>query len=70
MYTTGRYQFNVPPTNRPPDPIMPFIAPPVPRRRRSEWPVLVAALIIAGVVMAACCIAGFGLYSTKGFLVH
>jgi hypothetical protein len=61
----GRYRFDAPPLNHPPDPILPFIAPPVPRRRRSDWPVLVIALIIAALVMAGCCIAGFALYTTK-----
>ena len=61
----GRYQFNAPPLNHPPDPVLPFIAPPVPRRRRSDWPVLVAALIIAVVALAACCIAGFALYASR-----
>lgn len=62
-YSTGRGQ--VPPT-RPLDPILPYIAPPVPRRRRSDWPVLVFALIVSGLVMAGCCIAGFALYSGYG----
>jgi len=61
----GRYHFDAPPLNHPPDPVLPFIAPPVPRRRRSDWPVLVAALIIAGVALAACCVAGFALYASR-----
>ena len=44
---------------------MPFIAPPVPRKRRSDWPVLVFALVIAGVALAVCCIAGFALYASR-----
>jgi len=62
-YSTGRGQ--VPPAH-PLDPILPYIAPPVRRRRRSDWPVLLLALIVSGLVMAGCCIAGFALYSGYG----
>lgn len=55
----------VPPV-RPPDPITPFIRPPGPRRRRREWPILIAVMIVAGLVMAACCIAGFGIFTSYG----
>ncbi len=48
------------------DPIRPYIAGPVPRRRRSDIPVLVFALIVSAVVMAACCLAGFGIFRTYG----
>jgi hypothetical protein len=66
-YRTGRYQVSrVPPPTQPPDPILPFIAPPVPRRRRSDWPVLLVALIISAIVLAACCIAGYVLYLSNG----
>lgn len=54
------------PPSVPQDPILPYIAPPVPRRRRSDWPVLVVAMIISALVMAGCCIAGFALYSGYG----
>ena len=65
--TTGRYQFvSAPPSTHPTDPVLPFIAPPVPRRRRSDWPVLLGALAVAAVVMAVCCVAGYVLYSSKG----
>jgi hypothetical protein len=50
------------PPMRPPQ----FVAPPVNRRRRSDWPVLLVVLIVVGLVMAGCCIAGFALYSAKG----
>jgi hypothetical protein len=35
-----------------------------PRKRRSDWPVLVFALVVATAVTAGCCLAGFGLFST------
>ena len=44
----------------------PYVAPPVTRRRRSDWPVLVFALIVATIVMAGFCIAGFAVYVQKG----
>jgi len=65
-YRTGRYRVSrIPPPTQPPDPILPFIAPPVARRRRSDWPVLVVALIISAIVLAACCIAGYVLYASR-----
>jgi hypothetical protein len=67
IHTTGRYQYGMPRSPaRPPDPVSPFVAPPVNRRRRSEWPVLVVALVISSLVLAACCIAGYMLYASKG----
>ena len=68
-YTTGRYAFTrgSGPTH-PPDPILPYVAPPVARRRRSDWPVLVVALVISSIVLAACCIAGYVLYAGRGSL--
>jgi len=69
-YRTGCYQVSrVPPPTQPPDPILPFIAPPVARRRRSDWPVLLVALIISAIVLAACCIAGYVLYLSNGSVV-
>ena len=62
---TGWYPVETGPMRHPSDPILPFIAPPVERRRRRDWPVLVVVMIIAGLVMAGCCIAGFALYSAK-----
>ena len=44
----------------------PYVAPPVTRRRRSDWPVLVFALIVATLVMAGCCLAGFAVYVQNG----
>ena len=48
---------------RPPDPIMPYMPPPVARRHRSEWPIMVLAMVIASIVMAAFCLGGFALHS-------
>jgi hypothetical protein len=55
----------VPPV-RPNDPITPFLRPPGPRPRRREWPVLIVALVVSGLVLAVCCIAGFALYASYG----
>lgn len=66
-YSAARGQ--VPPS-RPLDPILPYIAPPVPRRRRSDWPVLVLALIVSALIMAGCCVAGFALYTGYGWSFH
>jgi hypothetical protein len=66
VFTSGRYQFpGSPSASRPPDPVVPFVAPPVSRRRRSDWPVLVVALVISSIVLAGCCIAGYALYASK-----
>ena len=35
-----------------------------PRRRRSDWPVLTFALVVAAVVGALCCLGGFALFSS------
>jgi hypothetical protein len=35
-----------------------------PRRRRSDWPVLVFALVVTAAVTAGCCLAGFALFTT------
>jgi hypothetical protein len=51
---------------RPPEALHSYVAPRTSRRRRADWPVLVIALVVAGLVMAGCCVAGFALYSTKG----
>jgi hypothetical protein len=48
------------------DAFKPYVAPPVTRRRRSDWPVLVFALVAAILVMAICCIAGFAVYVKHG----
>jgi hypothetical protein len=69
VFTSGRYGFaDLPPGRHPPDPMVPFVAPPVSRRRRSDWPVLVVALVVSSLVLAGCCIAGYVLYASKGHL--
>ena len=35
-----------------------------PRKRRSDWPVLVFALVVTAAVSAGCCLAGFALFTT------
>jgi hypothetical protein len=59
----GRYKLTTPPITSPTDPISPFIRGRVPRKRRSDWPVFVFALVASSVVMAVCCIAGFALFT-------
>jgi hypothetical protein len=48
---------------RPLDPIQPYMPPPVARRRRSDWPVMIFVMVIAGLIMVGCCLAGFALYT-------
>jgi hypothetical protein len=62
-YSTGIGQRQ--PT-KPLDPIRPYLAPPVPRRRRADWQVMIFAMVVAGLVMVGCCVAGFALYSAYG----
>src|SRR5262252_1916334 len=50
-------------TQIPREAFRPYVAPPVSRRRRSDWPVLVLALIVATIVMLAFCLGGFALYA-------
>jgi hypothetical protein len=47
------------------DPIRPYLAPPVARRRRSDWPVMALAMVLAGLVLVGVCVAGFALYSAS-----
>jgi hypothetical protein len=58
------------PAMRPPEAINPYVAPPVSRRRRSEWPVLLVALVLSGLIMAGFCLAGFALYVRNGNPFH
>jgi hypothetical protein len=53
-------------TQIPREAFRPYVAPPVTRRRRSDWPILVFALVAAAVVMAGFCIAGFAVYVQHG----
>jgi hypothetical protein len=62
--TIGRYPFEAPPISQPPDPIRMFLSGPKPRQRRSDWPVLVFALVVAATVTAGCCLAGFAAFTT------
>jgi hypothetical protein len=48
------------------DPIHPYIAPPVARRRRSDWQVMIFWMVVAAIVMVGFCLAGFALYSGTG----
>jgi hypothetical protein len=56
----------IPEYGAPPEAFRPYVAPPVTRRRKSDWPVLVFALIVATVVMAGFCLAGFAVYVQNG----
>jgi hypothetical protein len=51
---------------RPCDPIVPYLAPPVARRRRSDWMIMVFALTVSFAVMIAVCLAGFALFKSYG----
>lgn len=62
-YNRGRSKVH--PTT-PLDPITPYMAGPVPRRRKSDWPILVFAMVVAAIVMATCCVAGFAIFRTYG----
>ena len=60
---TGRYKAEVPPLTMPPDPIRPYQSGFKKRKRRSDWPVLVFALVVTVAVTAGCCLAGFALFT-------
>jgi hypothetical protein len=51
---------------RPLDPVGPYTPPPVARRRRSDWSVMMFAMVITSIVMVGCCLAGFAIYSAYG----
>jgi hypothetical protein len=51
---------------KPLDPIRPYMAPPVARRRRSDWSVMIFVMVFASLMMVGCCIAGYALYSVYG----
>jgi hypothetical protein len=51
---------------KPLDPIRPYMAPPVARRRRSDWSVMIFVMVLTSIVMIGCCIAGYALYSVYG----
>ena len=57
----------LPPLPPPMTPTTPYVQPGPTRRgarKGSEWTPLVIALIVATVIMAACCLAGLALFST------
>lgn len=58
----GRFKWEAPVQTMPTDPIWPFISR-VKRSRRSDWPVLVFALVVAAIVTMGCCLAGFAAFS-------
>jgi len=69
-FAIGRYSYDSPPVDHPPDPIRPFINAGVPRKRRSDWPVMVLAIVVATLVLSAFCLAGFALYSKQNPFVR
>jgi hypothetical protein len=62
-YATGIGQRH--PT-KPPDPIRPYMAPPVARRRRSDWPVMIFVMVVTAIVMVGFCLVGFALWTAYG----
>ncbi|HEY7223823.1 MAG TPA: hypothetical protein VH561_09570 [Micromonosporaceae bacterium] len=60
----GKYVYQAPPYTIPPDPLRQYVSGPKPRKRRSDWPILVFALVVAAVVAALCCLGGFAVFSS------
>jgi hypothetical protein len=58
----GRFTWEAPIQTMPTDPVWPFVSR-VKRKRRSDWPVLVFALVVAAIVTMGCCLAGFAGFS-------
>ena len=58
----GRFKWEAPVQTMPTDPVWPFVSR-VKRQRRSDWPVLVFALVVAAIVALGCCLAGFAAFS-------
>jgi hypothetical protein len=58
----GRFKWEAPVQTMPTDVIWPMISR-VKRRRRSDWPVLVFALVVAAIVTIGCCLGGFAAFS-------
>jgi hypothetical protein len=58
----GRFKWEAPIQTMPTDPIWPFVSR-IKRKRRSDWPVLVFALVVAAIVTMGCCLAGFAGFS-------
>lgn len=64
-HVIGRYPFESHLPTHPADTIRQFssLGGGKPRRRRSDWPILTFALVVAAAVMIGCCLAGFALFS-------
>jgi hypothetical protein len=60
--TIGRFKWEAPIQTMPTDPVWPFVSR-IKRKRRSDWPVLVFALVVAAIVTMGCCLAGFAGFS-------
>jgi hypothetical protein len=58
----GRFKWEAPVQTMPTDVIWPMVSR-VKRRRRSDWPVLVFALVVAAIVTIGCCLGGFAAFS-------
>jgi hypothetical protein len=58
----GRFKWEAPVQTMPTDVIWPMISRKK-RSRRSDWPVLVFALVVAAIVTIGCCLAGFAGFS-------
>lgn len=58
----GRFKWEAPVQTMPTDVIWPMISR-VKRSRRSDWPVLVFALVVAAIVTIGCCLGGFAAFS-------
>jgi hypothetical protein len=58
----GRYSWEAPIQTKPTDVVWPFVSR-IKRSRRSDWPVLVFALVVAAIVTLGCCLAGFAAFS-------
>jgi hypothetical protein len=48
------------------DPLRPYISWPKKRKRRSDWPVLVIALIVTAITLVIFCLGGFALFRKYG----
>ena len=58
----GRFKWEAPIQTKPTDPIWPFVSR-IKRKRRSDWPVLVFALVVAAIVTIGCCLGGFATFA-------
>lgn len=60
---SGSLKWEAPVQTMPTDPVRPFVSRGVPRKRGSDWPVFVFALVVAAVVTMGCCLAGFATFA-------